>query len=161
MLDCLDSYSPVNDKEREVQLSWYILLNQHPCLPKSLIWSIFFCFSLTSGEKAEVRGAQGNNSGSVPEKKRMMCVRLADIDWSGCAAVYGRPYRDRVIHLLALSDYKEPELLARLQRDGVRQKDKDSLGKILQQVRSWSLCQQFFQHAVLLEVRNFTTSSPV
>ncbi|XP_036259274.1 RNA polymerase II elongation factor ELL2 [Molothrus ater] len=89
----------------------------------------------SKGEKAEVRGAQENNSGPVPEKKRMMPVRLADIDWSGCAAVYGRPYRDRVIHLLALRDYKEPELLARLQRDGVRPKDKDSLGKILQQKR--------------------------
>ncbi|XP_056371346.1 RNA polymerase II elongation factor ELL2-like isoform X1 [Oenanthe melanoleuca] len=89
--------------------------------------------SKSKGEKAEVRGGQGNNSGSVPQKKRMMPVRLADIDWSGCAAVYGQPYRDRVIHLLALRDYKEPELLARLQKDGVRQKDKDSLGKILQQ----------------------------
>ncbi|NXV63485.1 ELL2 factor, partial [Molothrus ater] len=100
----------------------------------------------------EVRGAQENNSGPVPEKKRMMPVRLADIDWSGCAAVYGRPYRDRVIHLLALRDYKEPELLARLQRDGVRPKDKDSLGKILQQVanlnardNSFSLKEHLFQ----------------
>ncbi|NXD86714.1 ELL2 factor, partial [Halcyon senegalensis] len=49
-------------------------------------------------------------------------------------AVYQRPYRDRVIHLLALKNYKKPELLARLQRDGVSQKDKDSLGIILQQV---------------------------
>ncbi|XP_023803646.1 RNA polymerase II elongation factor ELL2-like [Cyanistes caeruleus] len=104
------------------------------------------------GEKAEVRGAQQNTSGPVPEKRRMMPVRLADIDWSGCAAVYGRPYRDRVIHLLALRTYKEPELLARLQRDGVRQKDKDSLGKILQQVanlnpkdNSFSLKEHLFQ----------------
>lgn len=108
-------------------------------------------FSPILGEKAEVRGASQNNSGPVPEKKKkMLPVRLADIDWSGCAAVYGRPYRDRVIHLLALRDYKEPELLARLQRDGVRQKDKDSLGKILQQVRSWSLCQHLFSRAILL-----------
>ncbi|KAL2294788.1 hypothetical protein Nmel_008537 [Mimus melanotis] len=108
--------------------------------------------SCNQREKAEVRGAQGNNPCCVPEKKRMMSVRLADIDWSGCAAVYGRAYRDRVIHLLALRDYKEPELLARLQRDGVRQKDKDSLGKILQQVanlnpkdNSFSLKEHLFQ----------------
>ncbi|XP_064249756.1 RNA polymerase II elongation factor ELL2-like [Passer domesticus] len=82
----------------------------------------------------------------------MAPVRLADIDWSGCAAVYGRPYRDRVIHLLALRDYKEPELLAWLQRDGVRPKEKDSLGKILQQVanlnakeNSFSLKEHLFQ----------------
>ncbi|XP_064260203.1 RNA polymerase II elongation factor ELL2-like isoform X1 [Passer domesticus] len=106
----------------------------------------------SKGEEAEVRGAQQNNPGPVPEKKRMVPVRLADIDWSGCAAVYGRPYRDRVIHLLALRDYKEPELLARLQRDGVRPKDKDSLGNILQQVanlnakeNSFSLKEHLFQ----------------
>ncbi|CAN8179644.1 unnamed protein product [Coccothraustes coccothraustes] len=106
----------------------------------------------SKGEKAEVRGAQQNSPGPVPEKKRMMPVRLAEIDWSGCAAVYGRPYRDRVIHLLALRNYKEPELLARLQRDGVRPKDKDSLGKILQQVadlnakdNSFSLKEHLFQ----------------
>ncbi|XP_064262242.1 RNA polymerase II elongation factor ELL2-like [Passer domesticus] len=106
----------------------------------------------SEGEEAEVRGAQQNNPCPVPGKKRMVPVRLADIDWSGCAAVYGRPYRDRVIHLLALRDYKEPELLARLQRDGVRPKDKDSLGKILQQVanlnakeNSFSLKEHLFQ----------------
>ncbi|KAM3655916.1 RNA polymerase II elongation factor ELL2-like [Ammospiza maritima maritima] len=49
-----------------------------------------------------------------------------------------RPYRDRVIHLLALRAYKKPELLARLQRDGVMQKDKGSLAKILQQVAKWN-----------------------
>ncbi|XP_062369840.1 RNA polymerase II elongation factor ELL2-like, partial [Cinclus cinclus] len=50
-----------------------------------------------------------------------------------------RPYRDRVIHLLALRTYKKPELLARLQRDGVMQKDKGTLGKILQQVANLNL----------------------
>ncbi|KAM6104801.1 RNA polymerase II elongation factor ELL2-like [Pterocles gutturalis] len=45
-----------------------------------------------------------------------------------------RPYRDRVIHLLALRSYKKPELLACLQRDGVNQKDRDCLEIILQQV---------------------------
>ncbi|KFV47140.1 RNA polymerase II elongation factor ELL2, partial [Tyto alba] len=50
------------------------------------------------------------------------------------SAVTQRPYRDRVIHLLALKSYKKPELLTRLQKDGVNQKDKDCLGMILQQV---------------------------
>ncbi|NXS69012.1 ELL2 factor, partial [Pandion haliaetus] len=49
-------------------------------------------------------------------------------------AISQRPYRERVIHLLALKNYKKPELLARLQRDGVNQKDKNSLGTILRQV---------------------------
>ncbi|KFV17371.1 RNA polymerase II elongation factor ELL2, partial [Tauraco erythrolophus] len=46
------------------------------------------------------------------------------------------PYRDRVIHLLALRCYKKPELLARLQKDGISQKDRNSLGIILYQVAS-------------------------
>ncbi|RXN12955.1 RNA polymerase II elongation factor ELL2 [Labeo rohita] len=45
-----------------------------------------------------------------------------------------RPYRDRVIHLLALRSYKKLELLGRLQRDGVSQKDRNSLGSTLHQV---------------------------
>ncbi|KAM6151619.1 RNA polymerase II elongation factor ELL2-like [Rhynchocyon petersi] len=48
--------------------------------------------------------------------------------------VHLRPYRDRVIHLLALKDYKKPELLLQLKKDGILKKDKDSLGKVLQQV---------------------------
>lgn len=44
------------------------------------------------------------------------------------------PYRDRVIHLLALRPYKRPELINRLQRDGIREKDKNSLSGILQQI---------------------------
>ncbi|KFW02611.1 RNA polymerase II elongation factor ELL2, partial [Eurypyga helias] len=44
------------------------------------------------------------------------------------------PYRGRVIHLLALKNYKKPELLARLYRDGIYRKDKDCLAIVLQQV---------------------------
>ncbi|NXK13312.1 ELL2 factor, partial [Herpetotheres cachinnans] len=51
-------------------------------------------------------------------------------------SVSHRPYRDRVVHLLALKNYKKPELLARLHRDGVNRKDRDCLGLILQQVAS-------------------------
>uniref|UniRef100_A0A672S0V4 Elongation factor, RNA polymerase II, 2 n=1 Tax=Sinocyclocheilus grahami TaxID=75366 RepID=A0A672S0V4_SINGR len=47
-----------------------------------------------------------------------------------------RPYRDRVIHLLALRSYKKLELLGRLQRDGLSQKDRNSLGSTLHQVAS-------------------------
>ncbi|XP_010129670.1 PREDICTED: RNA polymerase II elongation factor ELL2, partial [Buceros rhinoceros silvestris] len=47
-----------------------------------------------------------------------------------------RSYRDRIVHLLALRNYKKPELLARLHRDGVSQKDKNSFGIILHQVAS-------------------------
>ena len=42
--------------------------------------------------------------------------------------------RDRIIHLLALRSYKKPELLLRLQRDGIKEKDKGSLGAVLNQL---------------------------
>ncbi|NXQ48563.1 ELL2 factor, partial [Catharus fuscescens] len=64
--------------------------------------------------------------------------------------VYGQSYRDRVINLFSLRDYKEPEIFAHLQR--VRQKKNDCLGKVLEQVanlnpkdNSFSLKEHLFQ----------------
>ncbi|XP_072245806.1 RNA polymerase II elongation factor ELL [Leuresthes tenuis] len=45
-----------------------------------------------------------------------------------------RPLRERLIHLLALKPYKKPELILRLQKDGLSQLDKDSLDSHVQQV---------------------------
>ncbi|KAM9507541.1 RNA polymerase II elongation factor ELL2 [Guaruba guarouba] len=72
----------------------------------------------------------------VPIRKRSTPMNPANMirKTRTVTAVSQRPYRDRVIHLLALKNYKKPELLARLQKDGVNQKDKNSLGIILQQV---------------------------
>ncbi|NXK77105.1 ELL2 factor, partial [Amazona guildingii] len=72
----------------------------------------------------------------VPVRKRSTPMNPANMipKTRTVTAVSQRPYRDRVIHLLALKNYKKPELLARLQKDGVNQKDKNSLGMILQQV---------------------------
>ncbi|XP_057279913.1 RNA polymerase II elongation factor ELL2 [Pezoporus wallicus] len=72
----------------------------------------------------------------VPVRKRSTPMNPANMirKTRTVTAVSQRPYRDRVIHLLALKNYKKPELLARLQKDGVNQKDKNSLGIILQQV---------------------------
>ncbi|KAL3867101.1 hypothetical protein ACJMK2_044332 [Sinanodonta woodiana] len=53
---------------------------------------------------------------------------------SANAAVMKMPYRDRIIHLLAVRPYKKPELILRLQKDGTREKDKHSLSSILLQV---------------------------
>lgn len=47
-----------------------------------------------------------------------------------------RPFRDRVLHLLALRPYRKAELLLRLQKDGLTQADKDTLDSLLQQVAS-------------------------
>ncbi|NWW72753.1 ELL2 factor, partial [Climacteris rufus] len=82
----------------------------------------------------EVKRLQPNTSGPVLRRKGTTSMSSANVDCRPCTAVLHRPYRDRVIHLLALRNYKKPELLALLLRDGVMQKDKGSLGKVLHQV---------------------------
>ncbi|NXV67423.1 ELL2 factor, partial [Molothrus ater] len=84
------------------------------------------------------RRAKPNASCPAPDDKRTKPMKPAEREQNPCSAVYRRPYRDRVIHLLALRTYKKPELLARLQRDGIMQKDKGTLAKILQQVAKWN-----------------------
>lgn len=85
----------------------------------------------------QIRKAPQAVSDTVPERKRSTPMNPANTirKTHGSNSVSQRPYRDRVIHLLALKAYKKPELLARLQKDGVNQKDKNSLGAVLQQVR--------------------------
>uniref|UniRef100_A0A8D2DSC8 OCEL domain-containing protein n=1 Tax=Sciurus vulgaris TaxID=55149 RepID=A0A8D2DSC8_SCIVU len=72
----------------------------------------------------------------APERKRTAPINPAyTIRKSRIAnTVHLRSYRDRIIHLLALKDYKKSELLVRLQKDGIKKNDKNSLGKILYQV---------------------------
>ncbi|KAM5298712.1 RNA polymerase II elongation factor ELL2 [Ctenodactylus gundi] len=88
------------------------------------------------GKRVQIRKAPQAISDAVPERKRSTPMNPANTirKTHGGGSVSQRPYRDRVIHLLALKAYKKPELLARLQKDGVNQKDKNSLGAILQQV---------------------------
>lgn len=88
------------------------------------------------GKRVQIRKAPQAVSDAVPERKRSTPMNPANTirKTYGSSSVSQRPYRDRVIHLLALKAYKKPELLARLQKDGVNQKDKNSLGAILQQV---------------------------
>nr|XP_045368476.1 RNA polymerase II elongation factor ELL2 isoform X1 [Camelus bactrianus] len=88
------------------------------------------------GKRVQIRKAPQAVSDAVPERKRSTPMNPANTirKIHNSSSVSQRPYRDRVIHLLALKAYKKPELLARLQKDGVNQKDKNSLGAILQQV---------------------------
>ncbi|XP_048415841.1 RNA polymerase II elongation factor ELL isoform X2 [Stegostoma tigrinum] len=71
---------------------------------------------------------------AVPQRRRPTPVNLANAMKKNVSNVSNRPYRDRVIHLLALKPYKKPELILRLQKDGITQQDKDSLENLLQQV---------------------------
>ncbi|KAM4638764.1 RNA polymerase II elongation factor ELL2 [Amazona ochrocephala] len=88
------------------------------------------------GRRLPVKGRPESIPDFVPVRKRSTPMNPANMipKTRTVTAVSQRPYRDRVIHLLALKNYKKPELLARLQKDGVNQKDKNSLGMILQQV---------------------------
>ncbi|XP_034063240.1 RNA polymerase II elongation factor ELL-like [Gymnodraco acuticeps] len=48
--------------------------------------------------------------------------------------VQERPLRERVTHLLALRPFKRPELILRLQRDGMTARDKDMMDSVLMEV---------------------------
>uniref|UniRef100_A0A665U7T9 RNA polymerase II elongation factor ELL-like n=1 Tax=Echeneis naucrates TaxID=173247 RepID=A0A665U7T9_ECHNA len=48
--------------------------------------------------------------------------------------VQGRPLRERLTHLLALRPYKRPELILRLQKDGLSAGDNDLLDSVLMEV---------------------------
>ncbi|XP_055986226.1 RNA polymerase II elongation factor ELL2-like [Sorex fumeus] len=72
----------------------------------------------------------------VPERKKTTpmnpayAIRKSRITNS----VYKWPFRDRIIHLLALKNYRKTDLLVRLQKDGIPENDKNTLGRILQEV---------------------------
>ena len=90
-----------------------------------------------SGKQVHIRKPALSAPDPVPERKRSTPINPANTIRK-CLAnnpVSQRPYRDRVIHLLAMRSYKKLEVLARLQRDGMSQKDRNSLGSTLQQVR--------------------------
>ncbi|KAM9331276.1 RNA polymerase II elongation factor ELL2 [Gastrophryne carolinensis] len=88
------------------------------------------------GKRVQIRKPANSILDTAPERKRSTPINPASTIRKTPIAnsIAQRPYRERVIHLLALKPYKKPEILARLHRDGVNQKDKNSLGVILQQV---------------------------
>ncbi|XP_029287647.1 RNA polymerase II elongation factor ELL2 [Cottoperca gobio] len=88
------------------------------------------------GKKVHIRRPALTGQDVVPERKRSTPINPANTIRK-CLSnnpVSQRPFRDRIIHLLALRPYKKLELLARLQRDGINQKDRTSMGTTLQQV---------------------------
>ncbi|CAI9565867.1 unnamed protein product [Staurois parvus] len=88
------------------------------------------------GKRVQIRKPANSILDTAPERKRSTPINPASTirKTNISNSIAQRPYRERVIHLLALKPYKKPEILARLHRDGVNQKDKNSLGVILQQV---------------------------
>lgn len=91
---------------------------------------------LSLGKKVHIRKPALSTPEVVPERKRSTPINPANTIRKCLSSnpVSQRPFRDRIIHLLALRSYKKLEVLARLQRDGINQKDRNSLGTTLQQV---------------------------
>ncbi|KAG7229775.1 hypothetical protein INR49_012571 [Caranx melampygus] len=88
------------------------------------------------GKQVQIRKLALSTPEVVPERKRSTPINPANTIRK-CLSnnpVSQRPFRDRIVHLLALRSYKKLEVLARLQRDGINQKDRNSLGSTLQQV---------------------------
>uniref|UniRef100_K7FY57 Elongation factor for RNA polymerase II n=1 Tax=Pelodiscus sinensis TaxID=13735 RepID=K7FY57_PELSI len=90
------------------------------------------------GKKVQVRKPAPGVSDAVPSRKRPTPVNLASAIKRGNSAISQKPFKDRVVHLLALKPYKKPELILRLQKDGLPQQDKDLLDSLLQQVANLS-----------------------
>lgn len=59
---------------------------------------------------------------------------------NGCiATATHKPFRERIIHLLALKAYRKPELLLWMERERASPRDKARLGGILEEVAAMVL----------------------
>lgn len=78
------------------------------------------------------RSLLGNIKRGVGASKMKKCAFASNRKSVG--EVQERPLRERVTHLLALRPYKRPELILRLQKDGLTAADKDTLDSVLSEV---------------------------
>ncbi|KAM4723773.1 RNA polymerase II elongation factor ELL-like isoform 2-T2 [Anableps anableps] len=67
---------------------------------------------------------------SLPRPRKGPCP----VSRKSVGDVSDRPLRERVMHLLALRPYKRPELILRLQKDGMTDGDKDVLDSVMKEV---------------------------
>ncbi|XP_054894169.1 RNA polymerase II elongation factor ELL-like [Poeciliopsis prolifica] len=67
---------------------------------------------------------------SLPRQRKGPCP----VSRKSVGDVRERPLRERVMHLLALRPYKRPELILRLQKDGIADGDKDALDAVMTEV---------------------------
>lgn len=87
----------------------------------------------TSGKKVQIRKPAPGQSDIAPLRRSSRPVIISSSTLKKSSAQH-RPLRERLIHVLALKPYKKPELILRLQKDGLLPSDKDSLDSHLQQV---------------------------
>lgn len=86
------------------------------------------------GKKVQIRKPAPGLSDIAPLRRTSRPVIISSSTLKK-ATTQHRPIRERLTHLLALKPYKKPELILRLQKDGLSQLDKDSLDSHLQQVK--------------------------
>lgn len=89
--------------------------------------------NLFSGKKVQIRKPAPALSDIAPLRRTSRPVLISSSTVKKGTTQH-RPLRERLIHLLALKPYKKPELILRLQKDGLSLTDKDSLDSHLQQV---------------------------
>uniref|UniRef100_A0A3P8V0A3 Elongation factor RNA polymerase II n=1 Tax=Cynoglossus semilaevis TaxID=244447 RepID=A0A3P8V0A3_CYNSE len=89
------------------------------------------------GKKVQIRKPASVVSDIAPLRRTSRPVIISSSNIKKSATQH-RPLRERLIHLLALKPYKKPELILRLQKDGLSPLDKDSLDSHLQQVANLS-----------------------
>ncbi|XP_031174109.1 RNA polymerase II elongation factor ELL [Sander lucioperca] len=85
------------------------------------------------GKKVQIRKPAPGLSDVAPLRRTSRPVIISSSTLKKGTAQH-RPLRERLTHLLALKPYKKPELILRLQKDGLLPLDKDSLDSHLQQV---------------------------
>ena len=87
------------------------------------------------GKKVQIRKPAPGLSDVAPSRRTSRPVIISSTALKKSAAQQ-RPLRERLTHLLALKPYRKPELILRLQKDGLSQADKETLDSHLQQVCS-------------------------
>ncbi|KAM9797212.1 RNA polymerase II elongation factor ELL [Syngnathus typhle] len=85
------------------------------------------------GKRVQIRKPASTLSDVAPSRRTSRPVIISSSAVKK-ASTQHRPLRERLVHLLALKPYKKPELLLRLQKDGLLQSDKDAMDSHLQQV---------------------------
>merc|ERR1719282_2256017 len=92
--------------------------------------------SLSSPSSSSVSAASTNSQKNhqIPPVSRPPPVRPPP---TVNTEIMKRPLRDRLIHLLAVRPYKKPELLPRVQRDGLKEKDKKNISQLLREVSEY------------------------
>uniref|UniRef100_A0A8C5FEN7 Elongation factor RNA polymerase II n=1 Tax=Gadus morhua TaxID=8049 RepID=A0A8C5FEN7_GADMO len=85
------------------------------------------------GKKVQIRKPAPGLSDVAPSRRTSRPVIISSTALKKSAAQQ-RPLRERLSHLLALKPYRKPELILRLQKDGLSQADKETLDSHLQQV---------------------------